>query len=171
MRLVTRVLPALLLFFLWGFPVGDVCNYCAQTEGALWRTPPAHANSAKTPELWWRDLQLLDYRSGKVPAELKKYDGSVVRVPGFIIPLEDGDTSVSEFLLVPFPMACIHVPAPPPNQIVHVKMEKGKKAPVLWFEPVWARGRLEIKTTNTIYTEASFFMTGIGIDAYEPKRK
>ncbi len=171
MKLTTRVLPVLLLFLFWGFPPGDGCKSCAQTAGAFFETAPVYAQSVKTPELWWRDLQLLDYKSGKIPAELKKYDGSVVRVPGFIIPLEDGETSVSEFLLVPFPMACIHVPAPPPNQIVHVKMEKGKKAPVQWFEPVWARGRLEIKTTNTIYTESSFFMTGIGIDAYEPKRK
>jgi uncharacterized protein len=171
MKTTIRMLPALFLLLLWGFPAVEVCKSCSQTDVVFWRTAPAYANPAKTPELWWRDLQLLDYQTGNVPAELKKYNGSVVRVPGFIIPLEDGETSVSEFLLVPFPMACIHVPAPPPNQIVHVKMEKGKKAPVLWFDPVWARGRLEIKTTNTIYTEASFFMTGIGIDPYEPKRK
>ena len=41
-----------------------------------------------------------------------------------MVPLEDDLDVVTEFLLVPYAGACIHVPPPPPNQIVYVKMDK-----------------------------------------------
>ncbi len=46
-------------------------------------------------------------------------NGKYVSLPGYALPLEVTDDKVSEFLLVPFVGACIHVPPPPPNQIVH----------------------------------------------------
>ena len=119
----------------------------------------------------WEDLQQLDISTGKAPASLKKLDGSVVRVPGFVIPLEDNDQSVSEFLLVPYPMACIHVPAPPPNLIVHVKMDKGKKVAFNFYAPVWAQGRLKIQTTQNMYSDSSYFMTGMLVEPYKPEKK
>ncbi len=131
----------------------------------------ASANTDKITTLMWEDLQQLDLHTGAMPPALKKLDGTLVRVPGFIIPLEDNEQSVSEFLLVPFPMACIHVPAPPPNLIVHVKMEKGKKVPVNFYDPVWARGQLKIQRTQNMYTEASYFMTGLVVEPYRPDKK
>jgi hypothetical protein len=105
-----------------------------------------------------------------MPDDLKKHDGAIVRVPGFIIPLEDNEQMVSEFLLVPYPLACIHVPAPPPNQIVHVKMDKGKKVQYDFYEPVWAQGRLKIQRTQNMYTDSSFFMTGLIVVPYRNER-
>jgi hypothetical protein len=128
------------------------------------------ANAAeKVPSLTWDHLRRLDFRSGNAPADLKKHDGAVVRVPGFIIPLEDNDQEVSEFLLVPYPLACIHVPAPPPNQIVHVKMDNGKKVKFDFYQPVWAQGRLKIQHEQNIYTDTSFFMTGLFIEPYRER--
>jgi hypothetical protein len=128
------------------------------------------ANAAeKVPSLTWDNLRGLDPQSGKMPADLKKHDRAIVRVPGFIIPLEDNDQAVSEFLLVPYPLACIHVPAPPPNQIVHVKMDKGKKVPFDFYTPVWAQGRLKIQNTQNMYTDSSFFMTGLSIETYRER--
>ena len=44
-----------------------------------------------------------------------------VRIPGYIVPLEfNDDQAVTQFFLVPFFGACIHVPPPPPNQIILV---------------------------------------------------
>jgi hypothetical protein len=130
----------------------------------------ASADSKTVPSLAWEDLQRLDVRTGKMPASLKKLDGAVVRVPGYIIPLEDSLQSVSEFLLVPYPLACIHVPAPPPNLIVHVKMDNGKKVPFDLFEPVWTRGQLKIQRTRNVYTESSYFMTGLAVEPYQYKK-
>ena len=131
----------------------------------------ANAQSEKVPSVMWEDLQQLDISTGKAPASLKKLDGSVVRVPGFVIPLEDNDQSVSEFLLVPYPMACIHVPPPPPNLIVHVKMDKGKKVAFNFYAPVWAQGRLKIQTTQNMYSDSSYFMTGMLVEPYKPEKK
>lgn len=49
-----------------------------------------------------------------------------ILLPGFIVPTAYNDERrVTEFFLVPFFGACIHVPPPPPNQIIHVTFESG----------------------------------------------
>jgi len=49
-----------------------------------------------------------------------------VLIPGFIVPLAyNAQRRVTEFLLVPFFGACIHLPPPPPNQVIHVSYERG----------------------------------------------
>lgn len=48
-------------------------------------------------------------------------DGQKVKVSGYVVPLAGDETAVTEFLLVPFLGACVHVPPPPANQIVYVK--------------------------------------------------
>lgn len=51
------------------------------------------------------------------------YNGKMVRLPGYMVPLEFEEDGVRNFLLVPFVGACIHVPPPPANQIVLVTSE------------------------------------------------
>lgn len=120
-----------------------------------------------TPVLDWKNLRELDLKSGKPSAKLKALDGKNVKIAGFMVPLEDNSESVLEFLLVPYPQACIHVPAPPPNQIVHVKMAGGKRANMVWWEPIWATGTLRIVRTPNIYTESSYQLSGIKVEAYQ----
>jgi len=49
-------------------------------------------------------------------------DGRMVRLKGYVVPMEVGaDGKVTEFFLVSYVGACIHVPPPPPNQMVYVK--------------------------------------------------
>lgn len=48
------------------------------------------------------------------------WNGQIVRIPGFIVPIEYSGSGVSAFILVPFVGACIHVPPPPANQLVFV---------------------------------------------------
>ena len=155
------------LIFL-GSPAVHVCRIAflgIQASGVSEAATP----SEKVPSLTWENLRGLDPQSGKMPADLKRHDGAIVRVPGFIIPLEDNDQAVSEFLLVPYPLACIHVPAPPPNQIVHVKMDKGKKVAFDFYAPVWAQGRLKIQQTQNMYTDSSYFMTGLSVEPYRER--
>jgi uncharacterized protein len=58
--------------------------------------------------------------SSAVNAEL---DGQVVRLEGYIVPLEvSGNGRVTEFFLAAYAGACIHVPPPPPNQMVYAKV-------------------------------------------------
>lgn len=86
-----------------------------------------------------------DRLSVNVVAELA--DESV-RLPGFVVPLEyDADKAVTEFFLVPFFGACIHVPAPPPNQIIHVEIPQGFELSSI-YEPYVIQGTLKISTTE-----------------------
>ena len=80
-------------------------------------------------------------------AVVKGLNGKRVRLPGYLLPLELSGTKVVEFLLVPYVGACIHVPPPPPNQIVHVKTgEKKGYAIKQLFEPVWVTGRIAVQS-------------------------
>jgi uncharacterized protein len=75
------------------------------------------------------------------PALVADFDGRRVRLGGFVVPLGFEGDGVTEFLLVPFVGACIHVPPPPPNQIVHVRSAE----PVAVrgaFDPVYVTGTL-----------------------------
>ncbi len=74
-------------------------------------------------------------------------DGQVVRLPGYLLPLEFSGKLVSEFLIVPWVGACIHTPPPPPNQIVHVKADQPFEFSGL-FSPVWVTGRMSAAATR-----------------------
>ncbi len=77
----------------------------------------------------------------------KTLDGAEVQIPGYLLPLEASAGKVTEFLLVPFVGACIHVPPPPPNQIVHVKvLEKEGYENKKLYEPVWVTGKMNVKS-------------------------
>lgn len=154
--------------FIVGSPAVHVCRIAM--PGLSFDSMTTADAADKAPALSWENLRAFDFQTGRIPPELKKHDGGIVRVPGFIIPLEDNDRAISEFLLVPFPLACIHVPAPPPNQIVHVKMDKGKKIEFDFYEPVWAQGRLKIQQTHNMYTDSSYFMTGLSVEPYREKK-
>ncbi len=78
---------------------------------------------------------------------VKALDGQKISIPGYLLPLEMADSSVTEFLLVPYLGACIHSPPPPPNQILHVTIDKkkGYKSKAL-FDPVRVHGVISIKS-------------------------
>jgi hypothetical protein len=88
-----------------------------------------------------RRKEISDHKKLKTQAVNAELDGRVVRMPGYLLPLEFSGKEVTEFLLVPYVGACIHSPPPPPNQIVHVKPDK----PVVGlqvFAPIWVTGRM-----------------------------
>jgi hypothetical protein len=72
-------------------------------------------------------------------------EGEVVRLPGYTLALKKEGDLMKEFLLVPYVGACIHVPPPPPGQIVLIRSEEGVYDEGL-FTPIWATGRLRTKT-------------------------
>jgi hypothetical protein len=80
---------------------------------------------------------------------VKELNGKMVRIPGYLLPLEVSGAKVTEFLLVPYVGACIHVPPPPPNQIIYVKAAKnnGYNSKKI-FEPVWVTGVISVKSMS-----------------------
>lgn len=113
----------------------------------------------------WKKLRELDLQTGTPSQDLSAANGKSVKIPGFMVPLEDNQSDVTEFLLVPSPQACIHVPPPPANQMVHVKMGDGTKAKMAWG-PVWVEGRFHISDATSIYGKASYQIIGRSIEPY-----
>ncbi len=124
------------------------------------------ANSSP-PQAGWALLQTLDFKTGTVSRELDQLNEKNVRIPDFMIPLEDDSEQVTDFLLVPYAGACIHVPAPPANQIVRVRMSGDRKVGVAFEYPVWVTGKLTIQTGTGPYGEFSFQLLGTSVTTYK----
>jgi uncharacterized protein len=163
----------------------------------LQATPAAAPGAARTiqweelvPADWdpfkdFKDLnfQTLDDGDPRANAMLKKmrevWDaaptngklvGQVVRIPGFVVPLEDTNDGLKEFLLVPYFGACIHSPPPPANQIIHVL----PKSPAKGFrsmDTVWISGRLVTTRTDSYMGASGYRIEADAVTRYEEKRK
>ncbi|MBV4550009.1 DUF3299 domain-containing protein [Pseudomonas sp. SWRI102] len=98
---------------------------------------------------------------------VKTLDGQQIRLPGYIVPLEVSEEGrTTDFLLVPYFGACIHVPPPPSNQIVHVKSEVGVKLDEL-YQPYWVEGPMQVKPSSSELADAGYQMEAEKIYVYE----
>lgn len=133
-------------------------------------TVPAPAPGAEVAiNIDWRVLAGLDYSNGKATDTLKKLDGKLVRIPGFVVPLDDFQEEGAEFLLVPYYGACVHTPPPPPNQIVMVGMAGKKSVKLNLFDAVWMSGRLKIATVESPYGAVGYQLEGLKVEPYSSK--
>jgi len=117
----------------------------------------------------WRVLAGLDYSNGKATDTLKKLEGKMVRIPGFVVPLDDFQDEGAEFLLVPYYGACVHTPPPPPNQIVMVSMAGKKAIKLNLFDAVWLSGRLKIASVESPYGTVGYQLEGLKVEPYSSK--
>jgi hypothetical protein len=143
-------------------------------------TPPTPAPKAKVApsvapaadeavNIDWRVLAGLDYSNGKATDTLKKLEGKLVRIPGFVVPLDDFQEEGAEFLLVPYYGACVHTPPPPPNQIVMVEMTGKKAIKLNLFDAVWMSGRLKIASVESPYGTVGYQLEGLKVEPYSAK--
>ena len=167
--LCTRALPRLMIAVLVAF-WGTTQSPVAQAQGS---TPQAAASTRHllwtdlTPKDWdpgklmrerfkGQNFDLLSDDDPKVQALMdamrELWDAAPVndamngvsgRLPGYIVPLEEGSKGLKEFLLVPYYGACIHSPPPPANQIVHVRLAQPVKG-FRTMDTVWVHGTLEV---------------------------
>lgn len=107
------------------------------------------------------------YQQALVSTRIKpEFDNQKIRLPGFIVPLEFGkNQTITRFFLVPYFGACIHLPPPPPNQIVYGVFEKGLKVDVL-HEPFWINGVLHTTLMENDIAKAAYTMTVTEIVPY-----
>jgi hypothetical protein len=109
----------------------------------------------QVPEAPWMSMRSQQPDSSAKPAVVPELDGQRVRIGGYVVALDFDATKIKEFLLVPFVGACIHVPPPPPNQIIYVKATDGFEVSGQ-FDPVYV--------TGTIKTSRQF--TGLAATGY-----
>jgi len=105
-------------------------------------------------------------KQSKVGTVRQELNGSMVKIPGFVIPLEGDENMVTEFLLVPYFGACIHVPPPPPNQIIYVKFPKGAPVQQLW-DVIYVIGTLKTETISHELAETGYVIQGTEIAEYD----
>lgn len=146
---------------------------------------------AKVVTLEWTDLIPLDAReaqSTSPPAAAHDYlgeagpaavqqspnapvntglEGKLVKIPGFIVPLDVAkDGTVSEFFLVPYFGACIHVPPPPANQIVYVTTRKGIALNSI-YEAYWITGTMKMQNKSTPLGAAAYSLSADNVEIYK----
>jgi hypothetical protein len=92
-------------------------------------------------------------------------DGAVVKLPGYVVPLEDAGGAIKEFLLVPYFGACIHSPPPPANQIVHVVPAKPARG-LRSMDVVWISGKLHAKRQDSVMGKSGYHMDAFKIEPY-----
>lgn len=95
--------------------------------------------------------------SDRPPAIVADLNGRNVKIGGYIVPLDFEATNIKEFLLVPFVGACIHVPPPPANQIIYVKVAKGFEIGDM-FDPVTVSGTIKTDIAFTGLADAGYSM-------------
>ena len=93
-------------------------------------------------------------------------NGEHVKLPGFVVPLDVVGDKVASLLLVPYFGACIHVPPPPPNQIVYVEFEDPVKLESM-YDPVWAIGELGLEGHSSTLARAGYSMKGKSLEKYQ----
>lgn len=101
---------------------------------------------------------------------VQEIDDTDVAIEGFLVPLDFDAERVSEFVLVPYFGACIHVPPPPPNQIAYVKFREGLATADLetaMFTPFRVQGRIEATPMTTELAEVGYSITATEIKAQE----
>ncbi len=133
--------------------------------------PSPKVKMSAVQELSFLDLKTLEIdiktkKFTKMNDALKKSLGKKVSLKGFMMPLEYSEKEISEFLLMPYVPSCAHIPPPPSNQLVLVKMKKGLKTKST-FNPVEVQGTLSIEENKDL--ESSFKMEGLSSVELDPK--
>lgn len=135
---------------------------------------------AEPRELYWEDLVPADYTQPESEVlhdgsmtqmnlnapVVAKFDGEKVKIPGFVVPLEGDDKLTTEFLLVPYFGACIHVPPPPPNQIVYVKFSEGVPIDNL-YDAIWVTGTMSTKGWSGDIATVGYSLQGLSVEPFE----
>ncbi len=91
-------------------------------------------------------------------------DGAKLRLPGFVVPLEQSRGEIKEFLLVPYFGACIHSPPPPANQIVYVVL--ATPMPLRTMDTVWVSGTMKTTRQDSPWGISGYSMDGSAVEPY-----
>lgn len=146
---------------------------------------PAHALAETYVDLQWTDLvpegqraippviQEMIQHHGPTGASLQPpsqgvrtdWNGEVVRLPGFIVPIDFSGQGVTAFILVPFVGACVHVPPPPANQLVFVTTETPYENSGL-FEAVNVIGTFDTASVSTQLADIAYALSADRIEPF-----
>ena len=97
-------------------------------------------------EEMWDDPEFIKKVEQAGLAIVPELEGKNIRITGFMVPLEvdfgEAET-VNEFVLVPSAGMCMHVPPPPPNQLMLIKLSKPERIRNM-YQPIGVNGTITI---------------------------
>jgi hypothetical protein len=128
--------------------------------------PPADLEALKNPPAIRHvgNLRMKQFGTYNTVAEVANRR---IKLPGYVVPIESDDQGrMTEFFFVPFFGACIHVPPPPPNQIVYARLARAIKTPEIW-DPYWLRGELRIETKKNKLAGSAYSMADASLVPYD----
>lgn len=131
-------------------------------EGSASDTLNTRSTDNKMTEQESRYQQAL--RSTKIKPE---FDRQQIRIPGFVVPLEfDDEQTITRFLLVPYFGACLHLPPPPPNQVIYAEFPTGFQVAAL-YDPFYIEGELRTLPEDTEQGTAAYTVRVAWVYPYE----
>jgi hypothetical protein len=87
---------------------------------------------------------------------IEAFDNAHIRLPGFIVPLEsDEQQRITQFFIVPYFGACLHMPPPPPNQIIYSESKPGIELLSL-YDAFWFEGTLLIDYNEKLLGNSAY---------------
>jgi hypothetical protein len=92
-------------------------------------------------------------------------NSKLLKIPGFVVPLDFEAEKVDEFFLVPFFGACIHSPPPPPNQIIMVRLKKPIEGLGV-MEVVWGDGKIRLEKVSTEIGSSGYSLSADKVEFY-----
>jgi hypothetical protein len=117
-------------------------------------------DSIKTREMDNGSVGQSDYEKALISTDIiEGMDGKHIEIPGYIVPVSFDDAQiVTSFFLVPYFGACLHMPPPPPNQIIYITIEDGFKLED-FYEPVIVSGKLSVSLFEDAIASSAYTMT------------
>ena len=89
-------------------------------------------------------------------------DDTTVELEGYLVPLDFDAETMTDFVLVPYFGACIHVPPPPVNQTVFVKFREGIGMADFeknFYSSFRVKGKIKVARTKTNLAEVGYQVT------------
>lgn len=107
------------------------------------------------------------YQQALVSITVKKaVNNAAIKIPAFIVPLEfDDEQKVTQFFMVPFFGACLHLPPPPPNQTIFVNYPRGLKLESL-YDPYWISGVIKTSLVENDTAKAAYSLEMHAFELY-----
>ena len=92
-------------------------------------------------------------------------DRAYIKMPGYIIPIDQSIDGVTSFVLVPYVGACLHTPPPPANQLVFVTTNRPWPSDNLW-DAVWVTGQMQHELQSTEVAETGYLLKAEEMETY-----
>ena len=161
--------------------VNDISDDAAEFRELMWEdlmSPADLAAILNAPMLSHDSFGWEDQLGGGDPADdayknaLQSFDvnpevlNEPIMIPGFIVPTAyDDDRRITEFFLVPYFGACIHLPPPPPNQIIYVRYQEGVSIDDS-YEPHAVKGELTSEVMRNNLADSAYSIEADAVEIY-----